>query len=192
MSLKENYLVKDYKSPSSKDNQLSIDVVKYLLINEHRVLLKTVEPIRILNRGILFGVALFQIIYAPLPLGRNVAFLAISALASVFWYIQELLIRRKIDGLGELIATTSAEQLAGMKADYGRSVAIRPLNESLPEPKISPEQIKQAWINAYINWRHEIWKYSKLQTAQSLEPIMWFILLLAIGVFQMLTRYSLF
>jgi hypothetical protein len=200
MPAKENYSDKIYKPSGSESGQQLVDASKLILLNEYESLLRTTEPTRFLNRSLLIAIVLLELIYAPFSVLYQVPLLITSALASCFWFLQELLMARRLNRLGELIASTSGELITEMKGDYSRPVTLPPLRKE-SQTSSSHAQVTastgtgelssrgasdQSWTGAYVNWRHEARKDKWLRACQRLEPIIWFGLAFAFGIYHVL------
>src|SRR5690242_18733468 len=127
MSARESYFGKSHEPAGLEDNRRLADASKLILLDEYESLLRTIEPIRVLNRSMLIDIVLFQIVYAPIAILYQVPLLVAAALASCFWFLQEFSTSRRLSRLGELIASTSGKLMAGTNADYSRPVTLPPL-----------------------------------------------------------------
>src|ERR1700739_3462970 len=117
MSANETYSGKDYKPTGYQGGQRSAAAAKLILLDEYESLLRTNDPIRFLNRSLLIAIVVLQIIYVAPTASRQLFLLAVTALASCFWFFHELSMDRRLGRLGELIASTSGELITEMKED---------------------------------------------------------------------------
>ncbi len=183
----------DYDSPpSSGREQQFADASKSILLSEYTALLRSIEPVRILNRAILIGLALLQFNHPTAHLIQQLFYLLGSGLASGFWSIQQFQSSRKLSRLGEMIAATNGELAAGTKEQPARPVVLPPLKSaegsaSNQEPSTvqpSPDP-QQDWTITYVNWRHEAWTTRHFRALEQAEPAFWFALMLAFTVLRL-------
>jgi hypothetical protein len=93
MSVQQDY---SSKRQQLKDgDQRADDASRSILLKEYDSLLKIIEPVRFLNRGLLIAIVLLQLFHGPIGLLEQVSLLIATALASCFWFLQELLIGRR-------------------------------------------------------------------------------------------------
>ena len=191
--------LKEYESGDSLREERLGDALQRILISEYTVLLRMIEPLRMINRIILIGLALLQISNSPLPLSKQVLLQITSALACGFWLLQESVTGRKLGRLGELIAATNADAMTAVKRRDMHPVVLPTPKEELvgwqrPGPASDKESqggempstpFAQSWTNGYISWRQEAWKNRKLQILQRSEPIVWFVLIFAVEVYRL-------
>jgi hypothetical protein len=196
MSLKDNCGGDVYESGDAR----LADASQRILLSEYTVLLRTIEPVRIINRSVLIGLALLQFSYSQSPLSKHALLQITSALACGFWFLQEFVTGRKLGRLGELIAATSADAITAAKGRDMRPVVLPPAKkESQTWQTTSPTSDEESqssetpstsfaqWTNSYISWRQEAWKIRRLLVLQRSEPIFWFVLILAVEVYRRLT-----
>jgi hypothetical protein len=190
MPTKESYSGARYEPTGSECGEQLSDAAKLILLNEYESLLRTIEPIRMLNRSLLIAIVLLQLVHGPFAVLNQVPLLIATALASCFWFLQEFSTRRRLGRLGELIASANGELATGMKGEYARPVILPPLRKesqttrpsSLAQVAPSTEAGEslssvtsgQIWTNTYVNWHHEARKDRRLQALQRAEPIIWF------------------
>jgi hypothetical protein len=202
MSAHENYSGARYEPTGSEGAQRLGDASRLILLNEYDSLLRTIEPIRILNRGFLIAIVLLQLIQGPFALLNQIPLLIATALASCFWFLQEFSTGRRLGRLGELIASTNGELATGMKDEYTWPVTLPTLRKesqtkapsSLPQITPSAEAGESSsrvtsehiWTDTYINWRYEARKDRGVQTLQRAEPIIWFGLAFAFGIYHVI------
>jgi hypothetical protein len=197
MSLKDNC----YGEAQESGGDRSADASQRILLSEYTVLLRTVEPVRIISRSILVGLALLQFSYSPSPLSKQVLLQITSALACGFWFLQEFVTGRKLGRLGALIAATNADAMTAAKGQDMRPVVLPPPKKEsqtlqTPRPSSDKESLgsetlstsfAQSWTNSYISWRQEALKIRKFLILQRSEPILWFVLILAVELYRRLT-----
>jgi hypothetical protein len=192
MSAQQNYSGARYEPKGSESAQRLGDASRLILLNEYDSLLRTIEPVRLLNRGLLIAIVLLQFILGPYALLDQIPLLIATALASCFWFLQEFSTGRRLGRLGELIASTNGELATGMKDENTWPVTLPTLRkESLPQitpsaeagessSRVTPEQI---WTDTYVSWRYEARKDRGVHILQRAEPIMWFGLAFAFGIY---------
>jgi hypothetical protein len=202
MSLKDNC----YGEAQGSGDERSADASQRILLSEYTVLLRTIEPVRIINRSLLIGLALLQFSYSPAPLSKQVLLQIANALACGFWFLQEFVTGKKLGRLGALIAATNADTMTAAKGRDMRPVVLPPPkkeSQTLQTPSPSSDSptsdkesfgsetpstsFAQSWTNSYISWRQEAWKIRKFLILQRSEPILWFVLILAVEVYRSLT-----
>jgi hypothetical protein len=178
--------VNDDDKLKSIGTQSSDDPAKDLLFEEHRSLLRSVVPTRLVNRSIFCGLIVLEILVASPSLRWNIAIIATGFLVSAFWHLHEIMTNRNRDQVEKLIAETYTTRLTQISKT--NSVVTRPPKEPITETRITKDQTVDIWIRAYINRRHERGRNSKLELVQRVEPITWVILLLILGVGRTLIR----
>jgi hypothetical protein len=188
MSARESHYGKGHEPDGSAEGSRLADAAKLILLDEYGALLRTIEPVRMANRALLIAVVLLQVFDAPMAVLYQVLFLSVAASASAFWVVQEVVTGRRLGRLGELIASTSGELIAGLEADYSPRVVLPPLHRESradfsetggPSPQVASGQI---WTDAYVSWRHEARNDRWLRSFQRLEPVIWFGLALVVGI----------
>src|SRR5215203_927926 len=111
------------------DPALSVEAPKPLLLNEHRSLLSSVTPTRLVNRLLLVGLLLIELTYgSSLAWGHLVILIAAGTMLSAFWTLYEFSVQRSIDSIESVIA------------------------QEVQDPA------REAWLRAYINWRYVRWE----------------------------------
>lgn len=193
----------DYRAAKEPADRLSggssADASQGILLSEYAALLRAIEPLRMVNRTVLIGLTLVQCLLNPTLLSKQVLLLIVSALACAFWFLQEFVTGKKLGRLGELIATTNADVMAGAEPPNTRPIVLPPKKESQTEQMIGPASDKKAinrdtlstsyaqlWTNSYIGWRQEAWKSRRILILQHSEPIAWFVLILATEAYRLL------
>jgi len=170
-----------------------------LLFDVHKALLRASEPTRIVSRLILFALVLLHLVLTFSSLKWNLAMIATGVLVAAYWFLNEFAVRRNIDRLEERIAETYTIRLAQLQKSQ-ESISLpqvdAPAGDAEPKPTEGNTQndeslikrVEETWINTYINWRHERWKFANFEVAQMLEPVAWFILLLVLSISKVLAR----
>jgi hypothetical protein len=200
MSVQQDY---SSKRQQLKDgDQRADDASRSILLKEYDSLLKIIEPVRFLNRGLLIAIVLLQLFHGPIGLLEQVSLLIATALASCFWFLQELLIGRRLGRLGKLIASTNGELAEEMNDEYTGRTALPPLQKTpqtkplFPLPAIPPstEPVEstsratreQIWTDAYVSWRYESREDRGVRILQRAEPFFWFGLAFAFGIYHVI------
>jgi hypothetical protein len=160
------------------------------LFNEHSVLLRAAEVTRIVNRLILVGFVLLEVLYGAQSIGTTIALVAAGVVATIYWSLQAFLFRRNIDRLEELVVQAFAESFRTPEHEINRPILTSPAEHErlYATSKTTQQSAQDAWVSAYVNWRHERWKYSGFEAAESLEPLVWFVLLAAFAAVHFLRR----
>jgi hypothetical protein len=189
------------ESCDSVEASRSTNASQTILLTEYGILLRTIEPLRIVNRTVLIGLSLLQYWFSPLLLSKQVLLQIVAALACCFWFLQEFVTSRKLGHLGELIAATSADEITAAAGRKQRAVVLPP-SKNEPQTAQTPtapsnwgsedrdmpkSSVGRSWTDAYISWRLDAWKRRKILTLQRAEPIVWFVLILAVEVYRLLS-----
>jgi len=199
MSAKQNHSSSSPEIKDSESAQRLDDASRLILLNEYDSLLRTIEPARMLNRGLLIAIVLLQLVHEPFALLNQIPLLVAAALASCFWFLQELSTGRRLGRLGELIASTNGELATEMKEEYNQPLTLPMLRKTnLPSswPKIPPSTERsetparatpgQIWTDTYVSWRYEARKNRGLQSLQRVEPIIWSSLAFAFAIYHVI------
>jgi hypothetical protein len=122
------------------DPNLGVEAPRPLLLNEHRSLLSSVTPTRLVNRLLIVGLLLLELTYGTsLVWGHLLILVAAGTLLSAFWTLYEFSVQRNIDSIESVIAQEVQDPAA------------------------------EAWLRAYINWRYVRWEQARSQAIQRLD-----------------------
>jgi hypothetical protein len=199
MSLRDDYCVAAQENCDPPPDSGSADASQTILLSEYGALLRTIEPLRIINRIVVIGLSLVQGLFSPSLLSKQIALQIVAALACGFWFLQEFVTGRKLGRLGELIAATNADAMNAAEGRETRSVVLPPPKKESPigqtpsatsntsqrNPDMTRISSGQSWTNSYISWRQEAWKNRRFLTLQRSEPIIWFVLILTVEVYRL-------
>jgi hypothetical protein len=176
------------------DCRRSPDASESILLTEYGMLLRTTEPVRIVNRTLLVGLSLLQFLFSPSVLSKQVLVEMVVVVACAFWFLQDYVIGRKLGRLGELIAATNADALGDAEIRSVRAVVPPPKkgsqtpattsNATIQDHSLPKSSLEQAWTNSYVSWRQEAWKARKFLTIQRAEPLLWFLLTLTVEIYR--------
>jgi cell division septation protein DedD len=153
-----------------------------LLLGEHKEILRSAERARVVNRALLTGIALLSLLTGFASSRLNLGVLAIGTLVSTFWGLQELMFRRNINRLEELVIEAYSQSLDKPEPLRQQKVLTKPA-EGPPHPEQPSQPNKsELWVDTYVSWRHERWVNARFEIAQSLEPAAWVVLLVALVI----------
>lgn len=171
-----------------RSNETSFEASKSILINEHYSLLKSIEPVRSVNRILVIACISLQVFQLPLPQFRQIAVLTVSIMVCIYWYLQQLRVNTGIDRLGRLIASKSAEIISGSQPTITQKVVLpqkkaqdlSPLDKRVSEAEgvhLGSPTIGPLWTNVYILWRHIVGKERGIRDLQQSEPLIWIVVM---------------
>ena len=156
-----------------------------LLLERHRALLTTQVAINITGRLLSFG--LVVLVALSNRFSRLSEFLLFSLAAVVvgfFWGYFARTNEEQLSQLEEIIVqgndigrdTTNSKRtdVADAENDHQEQPSVECDNYSMRDTKEADR-----WRQIYIEWKHEAWKYPNRERLMRLEPLAWFVLVLA-------------
>ncbi|HEY2233879.1 MAG TPA: hypothetical protein VGK01_10440 [Candidatus Angelobacter sp.] len=201
----ESYFKKARDAEDAAQRQTVSDSSMLMLLNEYVYLLRTVEPMRGLNRGILVGILALLALYPAISWPGRALLLSAGFITGIFWFVQASSVERKLNRLGELIAAANGKTSSDLRrepmpiltrppgkelqADESRSQFIPSTQTGYSAPLLD-DSWENIGVNTYVKWRHEQWKERKIQALQRFEPLCWILVMVGFYVYQIFAPYT--
>jgi hypothetical protein len=143
------------------DNEFNqkYDPITHLLLNEHRSLINSIFPFRMVNRLLTVCILFFLIYYDHISIYAFFAIFIAVLIIEIYWFSMEKNTKYSINKLEELIVES-------METFY-----------------------KSKWTRVYINWRNVKWSLSKPIKFHTREPIYWLFLISLILLLKIFNIY---